>query len=505
MDFACRTRSREESSVSTGTVTPSFHKPTLLTKELKIQTVSGIGRRIRLSTNFLRDFGFTAGTRLDISLGSRKGTIKPAEEGNWKVHERRYPQRKNNPTESVIEFSNQGMLDALAPAGYDRIHFTISDNRIQLRPVAQALFHIRKKFRQTNTLEAFMALSSGLDAWTFREAGFNMGAILEYRPREVRDSIDLTETGMCTFLRNNRAKLALNEDITTIDIERVGRLLERHVGHVAVLSLGLQCDDFSNAKSARLKEKEIAEFLPSSRELGYYATKLIERVKPASVFIENVPGWHQSESQGVLGAVLTRLGYHVQATVLNGADFGAYTARKRCYFVASIFPGFAFPTPTGANQTPLREVLKNSIESMVDVSRTSTIQKARASNRARFTPLEAKVAPTVLKSQARCTKDSLYFEENGRILRPGLAALRTLHGIPESLKLDAVSDEIGTEQIGQGIEFPLHRAVASALRRHLEDNQIGSAYLAPKAPVSAPAPSGRAPEKDQEPQLAFVF
>jgi DNA (cytosine-5)-methyltransferase 1 len=456
---------------------PSFHRPEVLTKELKVQQVPGVGRRVRLSTNFLRDFGFNAGTRLDVQLGSRKGIIVPSDEGNWKVHERSYRRRKNNPTESVIEFASQPLLDRMIPAGHDRVHFTLSRGRIEVRPVRQALFYIRKRFRSAESLEAFMALSSGLDAWTFREAGFNLAGVLEYRPQEARDTIDLTETGICTFLRNNAVKLAFNEDITTIDIERVGRLVEERVGPLAVISCAVQCDDFSNAKSARLKEREIAEFRPSSRELGYYATKLIERLQPASVFIENVPGWHGSESQGVIGAVLSRLGYHVQATILNGADFGAFTARKRCYFVASIFPGFEFPEPTGRNTIPLRQILNGEVNSMVDVSHTAAVTKARGTPRARFTSLDSVVAPTVLKSQARLTKDSLYFEEEGKILRPTTKILRKLHSMPDEIHLDAVSDEIAVEQIGQGIEFPLHTAVATALRNHLERNRSRGCQL----------------------------
>jgi hypothetical protein len=42
-----------------------FNTPTVLTKELKIQCLPSTGqRRIRLSTNFLRNFGFNPGIRL---------------------------------------------------------------------------------------------------------------------------------------------------------------------------------------------------------------------------------------------------------------------------------------------------------------------------------------------------------------------------------------------------------------------------------------------------------
>jgi hypothetical protein len=74
----------------------------------------------------------------------------------------------------------------------------------------------------------------------------------------------------------------------------------------------------------------------------------------------------------------------------------------------------------------------------------------------------------VLKSQARRTKDSLYFTDDaGRILFPTVSALKTLHGFGEELNLGAVSSEVATEQIGQGIDLALHQRAAEQLHKHI--------------------------------------
>ena len=446
----------------------------MLTKELKVQELE-TGRKIRLSSNLLRNFGFTPQTRLAVHHDSRALILAPDEGGSIKVHERRYGGTRSR--EAVIELASQQLIDRFLPSGYDRVHFTFERSRLTLRPVCPHLFHIRKAFRTVDTLHAFMALSSGVDAAAFADVGFRISAALDWRPPEARDRSDLTESGIQTFLANHQPSLVFNEDLTTVNSLNVGAILRRKLGPIACLSIGLQCDDFSSVKSAALKRTECQEFRPSSRELGYYATKLLENVRPASCLIEQVPGWLSSESAAVMGAVLRRLGYHVHACILNSADYGACTTRRRCYFVASIFPGYEFPKPTGENRIPLSEALAEEVPKMRDVSHTRTIAKARDSNYCRFTPLSAVTAPTILKSQHRQTKDSIYFELGDRLLFPTVNALRTIQGIPASFDFGQVSAEVATEQIGQGVDFGLHAAVAQSLITHLRSNQVGQSIL----------------------------
>jgi DNA (cytosine-5)-methyltransferase 1 len=443
-----------------------------LTKELKIQETSG-RRRIRVSTNFLDRFGFSPETRLAARLCGTGFDLVPtsAMDSPWKVHRRSYPQRRNNPTESVIDISLGEILSPSVPCGVDRLHYTFTPGRIQVRPVYEPLFHVRRSMKSAPTLASFMAMSSGLDAHAFHEAGFDIRGLLEYRPNEARDKIDLTESGVCTFLANHRPSVVFNEDISRVDMRRVRRSVARQIGTLALLQIGLQCDDFTTVKSPRLKREEMATFRPSSRELGHYALRLVEMLSPATVMVENVAGWHGSEAQAIFGAVLTRLGYHVQAVVLDASDFGALTLRPRCYLVASCWPGFAFPAPTGRNATPLSEVLRDELPYCRDVSHTSAVHDARGTPRARFCPLSGTVVRTVLKSQARQAKDSLYFQDDqGALLLPSLKALKILHGLPESFNLDQVGHEVAVEQIGQGVDIPLHQAVAAALRSHILSN-----------------------------------
>jgi hypothetical protein len=119
----------------------------------------------------------------------------------------------------------------------------------------------------------------------------------------------------------------------------------------------------------------------------------------------------------------------------------------------------------------LSDILGAEVNKFTDLSHTKTIAAAISSNRSRFCPLNAIVAPTVLKSQARRTKDSLYFTDGtGKILYPTVEALKTLHGYSGILNLDAVSNEIAVEQIGQGVDLVLHQIIAQQLHRHIHLN-----------------------------------
>lgn len=71
--------------------------PQCLTKELQIQTLPNQQRKIRISTNFLPLFGFAPGTRLEGHPHGGGFDLLPSSnaEAPWKVHQRRYTNRRN--------------------------------------------------------------------------------------------------------------------------------------------------------------------------------------------------------------------------------------------------------------------------------------------------------------------------------------------------------------------------------------------------------------------------
>ena len=93
------------------------------------------------------------------------------------------------------------------------------------------------------------------------------------------------------------------------------------------------------------------------RDLFPTALEMIERIRPKSVFLENVPGFAASRFLAYRRALATRLnelGYWVDWAVLNASDCGVPQLRPRFILVAlreSFVPFFEWPAKTPAVQT----------------------------------------------------------------------------------------------------------------------------------------------------------
>lgn len=106
------------------------------------------------------------------------------------------------------------------------------------------------------------------------------------------------------------------------ELDRLGALLAE-CPPIGLAHYSLGCDDHSNAKSPRDKERSL-EDLSTMLDMVYPALKQIEVVNPAVVLVENVPNFKASGAGAMMGTTLRRMGYFLTEMVLNGLDFGAY-------------------------------------------------------------------------------------------------------------------------------------------------------------------------------------
>ena len=445
--------------------------PSVLTKELRLQrNVSSGERWVRLSSNLLDGFGFGPESRLTRSLTvpGQGFTLASDPRGATKVYSRHYNQRRNRPSETVIDLKVQSFLDQALPAWTEAVHFTIRPGLITARPQAPRAFHISRKLKAAESpLDTFYFGSSGLDQACLAALGFRSRYLVEWRPGESRDTSDLSETGILTALANNAPDVVFNENIYTLDMGRVrAELADRPP--VGLMHLCLQCDDHSAVKAKSLKERSVAD-LSTTVDMVYPALRLIEESQPGIVMVENVPGFATSGACELFALTLRRWGYHVSTAVLKAPNYGGMTLRTRFYLVASIWPGFEWPVPTGAAPQSAFAAIAHTLSASRDVTDLKTTQDGFTSNRIALITPETVHAPTTLKSQSHQPKDGTYIQApNGRILWPTEEALRILNGVPADFDLGAVAEGIAVEQIGQGIDFPLHHAVGAAVRQHLQ-------------------------------------
>lgn len=445
--------------------------PELITKDLGIVR-AGANRKVRLSTNFLPLVGFEPGQRHSVEVLPGMAGLRLAFDaaGPQKVYERQYKNRRNNPFEAVVEIGNQQIINAALPGYTERVHFSMRHGEIIIRPLANRTFSIRRNLAlEADPFAAMVAMTSGVDVRCLRDTGFAIEAVLEYRPKEARDTRDLTESGVLSVLANSAPRVVFNEDISTVNWDRVGAALADGP-QIAVLHVSLQCDDFSTAKGRNMKARAL-EDLSGSSDLVFDALRMVETARPAVVVMEQVRGFADAPEGRLFATKLRKWGYNVSDAVMRADQFGGKTRRERYYLVASVFPGFEMPVTPTVVQPPVWSEITPYLDGCRDVSHTKSLLEGLANGRARLITPASLYSPTILKSQNRQTKDSVYIAmPDGRHLLPSLDLLQFLNGIPADFDFGSVAGEQRAEQIGQSIDVPMHEAVCKAVHAHIAAN-----------------------------------
>ena len=463
--------------------TLNINIPKVATKQLKLQNCNA-GRKLVVSTNWLILFGFEAHSRVKEELiGKGKGiriTLVDKDEANGKkVYTREYKSRRNNPLETMLDIRSQTLINDAFPEDTETVHIQFTYGEILITPVSNRKATAIKQFKKSNN-ECFLACSSGVDALSMVKKGFKIETLLEYRPNEKRDKNDMTETGAINALANVEVKHLINEDIMNLDLEKIFKLCSK--SNYINATLSLQCDDFSNSKAEKLKELSLEDG-SSSIDMVIDAINIISKFNFPTVLIENVPNFFTSDAGKILALRLNRLGYRTYCDKFDARDYGGLTSRVRGYLFATMLPSeFEMPKPTKRNKIPIWEMLnfdeRISTGELRDVTHTSSLQEGLRTGRARLIKRDSLFSPSVLKSQNRQAKDSLfiYDDVSDRYYFTSNKLLSELMGI--EMNFDAVGGTLESEIIGQSIETPLHEALLDSINEHLiQSKQILSNKL----------------------------
>lgn len=185
---------------------------------------------------------------------------------------------------------------------------------------------------------------------------------------------------------NHPDTLHFTEDIRTLDtkplVEHLAKMQRKYPDSLTVLWASLECTNFSRAKGGKPRNAD-------SRTLAEHLYRYIDALSPDYIQIENVEEfmcWGDIDENGKpiskdKGSsyikwcnTILRKGYSFKHRILNSADYGAYTSRKR-YFGQFAKHGLphSFPLPTHAKNAvtdgglfayklaqwkPVREVLE---------------------------------------------------------------------------------------------------------------------------------------------------
>ena len=142
---------------------------------------------------------------------------------------------------------------------------------------------------------------------------------------------------------NHPDALHFTEDIRTLEltplVTHVNRCKQEHPEALVVLWASLECTNFSKAKGGQPRDAD-------SRTLAEHLFRYIEAIDPGYIQIENVEefmSWGDVDEKGkpvskdkgrsYLKWVnrIKRFGYEFERRIMNAADYGAYTSRKRFF------------------------------------------------------------------------------------------------------------------------------------------------------------------------------
>ena len=149
------------------------------------------------------------------------------------------------------------------------------------------------------------------------------------------------------------------EDIRTLELSPISTIVERirqlYPDAMIMLHASLECTNFSKAKGGQPRDAD-------SRTLAEHLFRYIDVIDPDYIQIENVEefmSWGDMDEKGKPISMdkgrlyqkwvrnVKKYGYNFEHRILNAADFGAYTSRKRFFgiFAKKSLP-IVFPEPT---------------------------------------------------------------------------------------------------------------------------------------------------------------
>jgi len=193
--------------------------------------------------------------------------------------------------------------------------------------------------------------------------GVNLARVNGEDCARVIACVNHDEKAIASHASNHSDAMHFTEDIRTLELTPLVNHLKRcrmtNPDAFVVLWASLECTNFSKAKGGQPRDAD-------SRTLAEYLFRYIEAINPDFIQIENVEefmSWGDVDASGKPISMdkgkaycrwirnVRKYGYNFEHRILNAADFGAYTSRKRFFgiFAKKGLP-ITFPEATHAKK-----------------------------------------------------------------------------------------------------------------------------------------------------------
>lgn len=173
--------------------------------------------------------------------------------------------------------------------------------------------------------------------------GVNSARLRGEKCAKVIACVNHDANAIASHVANHPDAMHFTEDIRTLDLSPLVRHLDscrtQHPEALTVLWASLECTNFSRAKGGQPRDAD-------SRTLAEHLFRYIEAINPDYIQIENVEefmSWGDIDENGKPVSMdkgrsylrwvrkVRRYGYDFDHRILNAADYGAYTSRKRFF------------------------------------------------------------------------------------------------------------------------------------------------------------------------------
>jgi DNA (cytosine-5)-methyltransferase 1 len=305
------------------------------------QTVIALGEnrgtpRVYLQGKWMLQAGFKPDDRISLTTEQGKLTIALDGTGDRKVS------GKENRTIPVIDIETQDLRRIFGNA--TRLEIRAYNQSIVVTP---AYTHSLALARKLTFAEGSLFSGGGFLTEAAKQLGFAPRFGVEINP-------DYAEV----YERNHPEAQMYN-----CSVEEMAWDALRSYRPLGLLTMGIPCEPFSrirtlNKGGQEKRDKSLPYEAHDHGDLVFFGLRAIEATNPHTVLIENVPDFLKSGAYYILHGVLKRLGYYVDARVVDPVEYGELTSRKRAVIVARTDAPVVWPEGAQRDSRTLGEILE---------------------------------------------------------------------------------------------------------------------------------------------------
>lgn len=406
--------------------------------------------RIWLEGRYLLDAGFRPANRIQVEIEKGKVTIRLSADGP------RVVSSKRKGLVPVLDLNSVDLTEAFGSITTLQVY--ICAGEITLTPSQTELL---RATRCRNGKEGSIYSGGGLLSEAARLAGYEPTFALEINPQYA----DIYEKNHHAHMFNLSVEDAPLEGIPSVEL----------------LTMGIPCECYSSARTSDIgtgskRDRSLPPEAHPLSDLTIWAAILIHRLNPATVIIEEAPGYLHSGAGYMMQYFLQRAGYTVDAKVLDPREYGELTGRRRSVIVAHSGSNFHWPDPSQPTQTfaDIRDDESTLQDQYFTAETKPWLINHWKSQQAKGNGFTSAQLSDETHSIPCISKRYMAGQGTGAVVKhrtlPNtwrwltLNELRKLHRIPDTYELSDDSKVHSGEVIGQGVIVSLFQKIIEATK-----------------------------------------